>query len=256
MQASLNACAGEVGMPEWGKCGPIGGLRMTHDPERSEFFRRDGSWNTPYGKFFLEWYAGLLILHGERICREAASIFHGTEVTISGKVASVHWHYNTVSHPSELTAGYYNTIMRNGYIPIACMFARHGFTMCCTGFEMEDLEEQKVHRFSSPEGFLRQLILTTRACGVPLEGENSGLNFDKKSFQQMLNMSRFCSDGLDKSSSFSFNFNRLGKGLFEGDNFFNFTSFVRQISNLNASQGDDGTQSSLLAAATSGAVLA
>lgn len=256
MQASLNACAEEVGMPEWGNGDPIGGCITTHDPERSEFFRSDGSWNTPYGKFFLEWYAGLLILHGERICREAASIFRGTEVTMSGKVACVHWHYDTVSHPSELTAGYYNTLMRNGHIPIACMFARHGFTMCCTGFEMGDSEQQKMHRFSSPEGFLRQLILTARACGVPLEGENSGSNLDKKSFEQMLNMSRFYSDGLDKSSSFSFNFNRLGKDFFEANNFLNFTHFVRQISNLNAFRGDDGTQSSLLAATISGAVLA
>lgn len=257
MQTSLNNCAKLAGMPEWGKGGPIiEDYVTTCDPERLQFFRSDGYWDTPRGKFFLEWYTGLLILHGERICREAASIFRGTEVSISGKVASVHWHYNTVSHPSELTAGYYNTIMRNGYSPIACMFARHGFTLCCSGFEMEDLEQQKVHRFSSPEGLLRQLILTARAYGVPLEGGNSDCNLDKKSFQQMLNMSKFCSDGLHKPSSFSFNFNRLDKDLLENATFLNFTSFVRQISNFNASRGDDGTQSSLLAAAISGIALA
>lgn len=261
MQASLNACAMEVGMPHWGNGGPVGGLITPHDPELTNFFRSDGSWNTPYGKFFLEWYSGLLVLHGERICREAVSIFHGPEVTLSGKVASMHWHYSTVSHPSELTAGYYNTLMKNGYIPIASMFARHGFTMCCTGFEMKDSEQNKQYRFSSPEGFLRQLILAARVCDVPVEGENSGSNLDEISFQQMLNMSRFCSDSLEKSS-FSFNFNRLGKDLFERHNFSNFANFVREISNLNTFRakrdfgGDDMNQSSLFAAAISGAVLA
>lgn len=261
MLASLNACARKMGMPQWGYGGPTGASTTTNDPERAEFFRSDGSWNTPYGQFFLEWYSGLLILHGENICRQAESIFRGTDVAVSGKVAGVYWHYGTVSHPSELTAGYYNTIMRNGYLPIARMFGRYGFTMCCTCFEMKDEEEWKLHRFSSPEGFLRQLILTARMCDVPLEGENSGSHLDEKSFEQVLKMSRLCSsDGLERSS-FSFNFNRLDKDLFGSHNFSNFTSFVKQISNLNAFRGklgfggDDVSQSWPFSAASSGAAL-
>ncbi|OWM85195.1 beta-amylase 1, chloroplastic-like [Punica granatum] len=233
MLASLNACAQEIGMREWGNGGPIGAGNLMHDPELTEFFRSEnGSWNSPYGKFFLEWYSRMLILHGERICREAETIFRGIEVNTSAKVASIHWHYGTQSHPSELTAGYYNTSTRDGYLPIARMFGRYGFTLCCTCFEMQDEEEKQMNPVSSPEGFLRQLLLAAKLCDVPLEGENSASNLDDRSFQQVLKMSRSFSEGVEKPS-FVFNFVRMDKNLFEYQNWVRFTRFVRQMSVAN-----------------------
>lgn len=229
MLASLNACAREIGMHEWGNGGPIGTGNLMHNPEHTEFFRSNGSWNTPYGKFFLEWYSRMLLLHGERICKEAETIFRGIEVCTSAKVAGIHWHYGTQSHPSELTAGYYNTSIRDGYLPIVRMFCKYGFTLCSTCFEMQDADEKQRNPVSSPEGFLRQLLLTARICGIPLEGENSGARLDDKSFQQVLKMSNFYSDGLEKPS-FSFNFVRMDKNFFEYDNWVRFTRFVRQMS--------------------------
>ncbi|XP_027181398.1 beta-amylase 1, chloroplastic-like [Coffea eugenioides] len=260
MLASLNACAWERGVREWANGGPIGAGNLMHDPESTEFFRSNGSWSTPYGEFFLEWYSGLLILHGERICREAESIFRGIEVNMSGKVAGIHWHYGTRSHPSELTAGYYNTSIRDGYLPIARVFGRYGFTMCCTCFEMQDAEEQQVNPLSSPEGLLKQLLLVARVCDIPLEGENSASNLDDDSFQQVLKMSKFYSDGLERPS-FSFNFNRMDKNLFEYHNWVSFTRFVRHMSGFNTFRakldfgGGDSCHSSAAAAST-GAVLA
>lgn len=35
-----------------------------------------GSWESPYGAFFLGWYAGALHAHGERLIRLATSVFH------------------------------------------------------------------------------------------------------------------------------------------------------------------------------------
>lgn len=233
MLASLNACAREIGMREWGNGGPIGAGNLMHDPEHTEFFRSEnGSWNTPYGTFFLEWYSGMLLLHGERICREAETIFRGTEVHISAKLAGIHWHYSTQSHPSELTAGYYNTSTRDGYLPIARMFGRYGFAICCTGFEMRDVDEKQMNPASSPEGFLRQLLLAARVCDIPLEGENSVANLDDESFQQVLKMWKFYSNGVEKPS-FSFNFTRMDKNMFEYQNWVRFTRFVRQMSDAN-----------------------
>lgn len=34
-----------------------------------------GSWDTPYGRFFLEWYSKALVDHGERLLQTAATIF-------------------------------------------------------------------------------------------------------------------------------------------------------------------------------------
>ncbi|XP_023553929.1 beta-amylase 1, chloroplastic-like [Cucurbita pepo subsp. pepo] len=230
MLASLNACAQNVGMREWGNGGPIGASNLMNNPEQSEFFRGDdGSWNTPYGEFFLRWYSEMLLLHGERLCKEAETIFRGIEVNLSAKLAGIHWHYGTKSHPSELTAGYYNTSIRDGYLPIARMFGRYRFTICCSCFEMKDVAEKQMNPVSSPEGFLRQLLMAARVCDVPLEGENSALGLDDDSFQQVVKMSRVYTDGLEKPS-FSFNFVRMDKNMFEYSNWVRFTRFVRQMS--------------------------
>ena len=86
-------------MREWRNGGPIVIGNLIQDLENTEFFKTDGSWNALYGEFFLEWYSGMLLLHGERICSETETIFRGTEVNTSGKVAAIPWHYVTQSHP-------------------------------------------------------------------------------------------------------------------------------------------------------------
>ncbi|KAH0975058.1 hypothetical protein GBA52_016957 [Prunus armeniaca] len=234
MLASLNACARAIGMPEWGNGGPIGAGNLMQNLEQTDFFKsHHGSWTTPYGNFFLEWYSGMLLLHGERICREAETIFRGTEASTSVKVAGIHWHYRTQSHPSEITAGYYNTRLRDGYLPIARMLAKYGFTLCCSCFELQDLEEQRMNPVGSPEGLLRQLLSAARVCDIPLEGETSTTSLDHQSFQQVVRMSKFYSYGLEKPS-FSFNFVRMDKKMFEYHNWIRFNRFVRQMSDANA----------------------
>ncbi|KAF9605736.1 hypothetical protein IFM89_018132 [Coptis chinensis] len=138
-------------------------------------------------------------------------------------------HYGTESHPSEFTAGYYNTFIRDGYLPIARLFGRYGVILCCVGFEMRDSEEKQMHPLSSSEGFFRQILLAARASDLPLDGENSTARLNNQSLQQVLKMSRFYSDGLDELF-FSFNFVRMGQTLFERDNWTRFTEFVKQIS--------------------------
>ncbi|KAL2551086.1 Beta-amylase 1 [Forsythia ovata] len=260
MLASLNAHAWKRGMHEWANAGPIGASNLLQNLENTDFFRTDGSWKTPYGEFFLEWYSGMLLLHGERICKEVKAILRGTEVNMSGKVGGMYWHYGTQSHPSELTAGYYNTSTRDGFLPIARMFGRYGFSICCACFEMQDSEGQQMNATSSPEGFLEQLLLAARDCDIPLEGENSATNFDDTLFQQVLKTSKFYSDG-PRTPPFSFNFVRMDKNLFEYRNWSSFTRFVRQMSDVNSFRGKlgfggDTTVSSPSAAAYAGAVLA
>ncbi|KAM3396561.1 beta-amylase 1, chloroplastic-like [Capsicum galapagoense] len=229
MLASLNACAREMGKREWANSGPTGAGNLMQDLEKTEFFKSDGSWSTPYGEFFLTWYSGMFLLHCERICREAETIFCDVEINLSGKVAGIHRHYFTRSHPSELTAGYYNTSIRDGFLPIARVFGRYGFSMCCTCFEMKDAEEQRMNRVSSPEGFVRQVLLAAKICDIPVQGETSSSSLDYESFQQVLKMSKFYSDGLG-GTTFSFNFVMMDKNLFEYRNWDTFVRFVRQMS--------------------------
>lgn len=35
-----------------------------------------GSWDTPYGRFFLEWYSKALVDHGERLLNAASTVFN------------------------------------------------------------------------------------------------------------------------------------------------------------------------------------
>ncbi|XP_058095847.1 beta-amylase 1, chloroplastic-like [Magnolia sinica] len=229
MLASLNACARDIGMREWGNGGPLGASNLMQNPEETSFFRSNGSWNTPYGRFFLEWYSGMLLLHGERLCMAADTIFWSTGAKISTKVAGIHWHYGTESHPSELTAGYYNTSIRDGYLPIARMLGRYRMTLCCTCFDVDDKEEEQMNPSSSPEGFLRQLIFAARMCGIPLTGENSVTRLDDASLKQVVKSSKLYTDSVHEPS-FSFNFVRMNKNLFDARNWTSFTRFVRQMS--------------------------
>ncbi|KAK3026885.1 hypothetical protein RJ639_041354 [Escallonia herrerae] len=59
------------------------------------------------------------------------------------------------------------------------------------GFEMQDVEEQQMNPTSSPEGFLRQLLLAARICNIPLEGENSSTGLDDESFLQGKELSMY-----------------------------------------------------------------
>lgn len=229
MLASLSASAQRVGMHEWGDRGPPETSHLKENTEETDFFRsEDGSWNTPYGRFFLEWYSGMLLLHGERLCIAANSIFWGTGVSICAKIAGIHWHYATASHPSELTAGYYNTLVRDGYLPIARLLAQYNMTICCTCFDLRDPED-RINRKSSPEGFLRQLVAAARAYNLPLTGENSLTKLDDNSVNQVIKSSRLYSSGAHESS-LSFNYVRMNKNLFEPQTWNRFTKFVRQMS--------------------------
>ncbi|KAK4400273.1 Beta-amylase 3, chloroplastic, partial [Sesamum angolense] len=230
-------CYDKIGMREWGYGGPIDASSLMQNPESTEFFRSDGSWNSPYGEFFLEWYSGMLLLHGERICKEAETIFRGNEVNMSGKVGGFHWHYGTQSHPSELTCGYI-TSARDGYIPIVRMFGRYSFTMCCSCFEMQDAEEQQINPASRPESFLKQLLLAARICDI---------HWRVKTIRQIWITSHS---------------NRMDKNLFEPRNWVSFSRFVRQMSAVNMFQasldsgGGHTTLSPPSASAFAGTVLA
>lgn len=82
-----------------------------------------------------EWYSGKLIGHADAILAKAANLFEIYEaskqqsVLLVAKVGTIYWWFQTIAHPAELTAGYYNTSVRDGYDPLASMLSRHGATL-------------------------------------------------------------------------------------------------------------------------------
>ncbi|KAL1827133.1 hypothetical protein DCAR_0206292 [Daucus carota subsp. sativus] len=222
MRASLKASAEAAGNKDWGKGGPHDSGHYNQFPEDTGFFKKDGTWNTEYGKFFLEWYSGKLIEHGDKILSAARGVFQGTGAKLSGKIAGIHWHYRTRSHAAELTAGYYNTRHHDGYLPLARMLSNHGVVLNFTCMEMRD-REQPEH--ASPEGLVRQVKMATKAAGTELAGENALERYDGGAFSQVLATSR--SDSGNALSAFTYL--RMNKNLFEAENWRNMVEFVKSM---------------------------
>lgn len=225
MRASLAATAEAVGKKDWGISGPGDAGQYNQFPEDTGFFRREGTWSTEYGKFFLEWYSGKLIQHGDRILAAAEGLFQGTGAKLSGKVAGIHWHYRTRSHAAELTAGYYNTRHHDGYLPVAQMLAKHRVILNFTCMEMKD-GEQPQHANCSPEGLVRQVKMATRDAGIELAGENALERYDGSAYGQVLTTSR--SDSGNGLSAFTYL--RMNKRLFEEENWRQLVQFVKSMS--------------------------
>lgn len=221
MRASLQAAAVAAGHENWGTSGPHDAGEYKQFPEETGFFRRDGTWSTEYGHFFLKWYSGMLLEHGDRVLAAAEAIFGGTGVTLSAKVAGIHWHYRTRSHAAELTAGYYNTRHHDGYGPIARMLARHGAVLNFTCMEMKD-EQQPGHAGCSPELLVQQVRAAARAARVELAGENALERYDEQAFAQVAATAEAA--GLS-----AFTYLRMNRNLFDGDNWRRFVAFVKTM---------------------------
>ncbi|XP_074565611.1 beta-amylase 1, chloroplastic-like [Curcuma longa] len=224
MLSDLKAAAEKVGKSEWGNGGPSDAGGYNNWPEDTAFFRREGGWNGPYGEFFLSWYSQMLLDHGERIVSSATSIFDNLAgVKISVKVAGIHWHYGSRSHAPELTAGYYNTRYRDGYLPIARMLGRHGAVFNFTCVEMRD-GEQPGDAGCKPEELVGQVAAAAREAGVELAGENALPRYDETAHEQIV---RAAAGAQAKMAAFTYL--RMGPDLFEPDNWRRFVAFVKRM---------------------------
>ncbi|CAA6662541.1 unnamed protein product [Spirodela intermedia] len=229
MIGSLKAAAEAAGKPEWGHGGPSDAGNYNNWPEDTSFFRRDGGWSGPYGEFFLSWYSQLLLDHGERILDRASAIFRELPaVKISVKVAGIHWHYGTRSHAPELTAGYYNTRERDGYLPIARMLARYGAIFNFTCVEMKDYE-QPGDAQCGPEKLVRQVAQAASKAGVALAGENALPRYDEGAHEQILQTAAKGGGGGGGEMMCAFTYLRMNPDLFQSDNWRRFVSFVRKM---------------------------
>lgn len=224
MLNSLKAAAENEGKPKWGHGGPSDAGQYNNWPEETPFFRREGGWTSEYGQFFLGWYSQMLIDHGERIVSSAEAIFKESPTKISVKVAGIHWHYGTRSHAPELTAGYYNTRFRDGYLPIARMLARHGAVFNFTCIEMKDYEQPQDAQ-CAPEKLVKQVVVATKEANVALAGENALPRYDEGAHQQIIAAAKT----LREDSMCAFTYLRMGPDLFQADNWRRFVAFVKKM---------------------------
>lgn len=242
---SLAKAASEAGHIEWGGWGPHDAGGYNDLPHETGFFKsHNGSWDTSYGQFFLSWYSGELIAHGDRVLKIATEVFANTGAQLSLKCAGVHWWYNSRSHAAELTAGYYNTRMgdrvpeRNGYAPIVALCAQYGVNLNFTCVEMRDVEHPWEAR-CGPEGLLRQVRSAASVYQVPVVGENALCRFDREAYERIIQncigdatwdsqeRMQMPANGLPPMAGFTFL--RMSPSLFDERNFPSFVTFVRKI---------------------------
>jgi len=223
MLSILKHHAEATGNPLWGLGGPHDAPTYNESPNSNNFFRdHGGSWESPYADFFLSWYSNQLISHGERILSLASSTFSETAITVYGKVPLMHSWYKTRSHPSELTAGYYNTTTRDGYEAVTEMFARNSCKLMLPGMDLSD-EHQPHESLSSPELLLAQIRTACRKHGVEVSGQNSSATGAPGGFEQI--KKNLVGDNVVDL----FSYQRMGAYFFSPEHFPSFTKFVRSL---------------------------
>ncbi|CAJ1941096.1 unnamed protein product [Sphenostylis stenocarpa] len=228
----LKKHADESGNPLWGLGGPHDAPTYDQSPNSNSFFKDGGSWESAYGDFFLSWYAEQLITHGESLLSLATSTFSDTGVHVYGKIPLEHCWYMTHSHPSELTAGFYNTIKRDGYEPVVKMFASNSCKMLLPGLD-KSAACQPHEPLSSPEMLLEQIMETCRIHGVKVSGQNTSESGALGGFEQIKKI--LCADNvLDL-----FIYQRMGACFFSPKHFPSFTQFVRSLNPKELHSGDE-----------------
>lgn len=224
MLSTLEACAEHVGVPEWGTGGPHDAGSYNDWPHDTGFFHPDwGSYRADYGNFFLSWYSGMMVAHGERVAHSANSAFEGLSVKLSAKLPGIHWWHDTTSRAAELTAGYYNSEGHSGYEPVMRMLARNGLSVKFTCVEMRDGEQPEAAR-CSPERLLEQVFKDAERLGVEVSGENALPRFDSTAHERMLH------NAYRGPNMSSLTFLRMGECLFKPDNWMRFVHFTRALS--------------------------
>ncbi|RVX22316.1 Inactive beta-amylase 9 [Vitis vinifera] len=151
-------------------------------------------------------------------------VFCNSPVAISGKVPVVHSWYKTRSHPSELTAGFYNTVDKDGYERIAEIFAKNSCKMILPGMDLSD-DHQPQESLSSPELLLAQIKSACRKRGVQISGQNSSVSGAPGGFEQV-KKNLLGEDGVVDL----FTYQRMGAYFFSPEHFPSFTELVRSLS--------------------------
>jgi len=252
----LRAEAKKIGRPEWGHGGPHDAGHYNSKAWETGFFVSEGgSWDSPYGDFFLRWYSGVLLDHCDRMLHAARDVFgrRNFPMEVSGvreaeagpsgdgvvlyefapachlgvKLPGVHWWFKAKAHAAELTAGFYNTRDRDGYRPVFEMLRSHSARMSFTCVEMRDREHAPEAR-CSPEGLLKQILDLGEEYDVKVAGENALQRYDYEAFDRII-QSAF-GQAAQKNSLAQLTFLRMGDLMFDHwDAFSNFILRMRRI---------------------------
>ncbi|XP_052206398.1 beta-amylase isoform X3 [Diospyros lotus] len=229
LKAEFKEAARSAGHPEWNLPDNAGAYNDT--PDSTGFFRRNGTYLSEEGKFFLTWYSNKLLSHGDQILDEANKAFLGCKVKLAAKVSGIHWWYKHHSHAAELTSGFYNLKDREGYRPIARMLSRHHAMLNFTCLEMRDYED-RANAKSGPEELVQQVLSAGWRENIDVAGENALPRYDRAAYNQILLNARpngVNRDGPPKLRMYGLTYLRLCHDLLDWKNFRIFKTFLKKM---------------------------
>ncbi|KAL6902090.1 hypothetical protein ACP4OV_004966 [Aristida adscensionis] len=230
MLARLKRHGEATGHPMWALSGPHDAPRYIDSPESAAFFRESsGSCKTDYGRFFLSWYAGELLAHGDRVLAAASGVFAGKSVVLSAKVPLL----LRGSRPAEATAG-----LAGGYGAVAQMFARHACTVIASGVE------------AAGEALLARVKDTCAVHGARLAAETAPLAVARDGAGAGGTATLAGMLATDRTRPCQLTYQRMGTRFFSPGHWPLFVQFVRAVEWAEETDGDD-----LLAAGDGGSTL-
>ncbi|XP_066329203.1 beta-amylase 8-like isoform X3 [Miscanthus floridulus] len=165
MQKSLRQSALSRGHLFWAR-GPDNAGYYNSRPHETGFFCDGGDYDSYYGRFFLNWYSGVLMDHVDQVLSLASLAFDGAEIVV--KVPSIYWWYRTASHAAELTAGFYNPTNRDGYSPVFRMLKKHSVILKLVCYGPEFTFQENDEAFADPEGLTWQVMNAAWDHGLSL----------------------------------------------------------------------------------------
>ncbi|GBF88708.1 beta-amylase chloroplastic-like [Raphidocelis subcapitata] len=241
MAGSLAAAAQQAGQPHWGSGGPHDAGSYSLLPHQSGFFHHQGSWASEYGRFFGEWYCGMLARHAERVLGSAAEALGGRGVRLHAALPLCHWWFHSAARAAELTAGYAARDDCDAYLPAFAALARAGAAAQLVGGELTDAS-QPASALASPEALLLQLRGVAAAAGVPVSLANAGGAFGGGALRELERRAfeAGCYRGVDVPPVSRVVVSEMGDAMFEPAAWTEFREWAARVRARGAALGGGG----------------
>ncbi|XP_044418409.1 beta-amylase 8 isoform X5 [Triticum aestivum] len=187
MQKNLRQSALARGHLFWAR-GPDNAGYYNSRSHETGFFCDGGDYDSYYGRFFLNWYSGILIDHVDQVLSLATLAFDGAAIVV--KIPSIYWWYRTASHAAELTAGFYNPTNRDGYSPVFRMLKKHSIILKVVCYGPEFTVQENDEAFADPEGLTWQVMNAAWDHGLSVSVESALPCLDVDMYSRILDTAK------------------------------------------------------------------
>ncbi|KAM0843757.1 hypothetical protein ACQ4PT_057499 [Festuca glaucescens] len=187
MQKNLRQTALTRGHLFWAR-GPDNAGYYNSRSHETGFFCDGGDYDSYCGRFFLNWYSGILVDHVDQVLSLATLAFDGAVIMV--KIPSMYWWYRTASHAAELTAGYYNPTNRDGYSPVFKMLKKHSVILKVVCYGPEYTVQENDEAFADPEGLTWQVMNAAWDQGLSISVESALPCLDNEMYPLILDTAK------------------------------------------------------------------